>query len=149
MNTSADAPFEPTHYDIQHLAVAMLAGVEDCSFNEAAKRYGWMSKGQQIKCLRASGAAFAHPGYLPSIVSQRRDMMHQARQIARETSEKEKTVMWAQYLAAKRRITELSAENDALKAQIAAFTASSVPPPEPSKPNPFRDFNGDRRRVGG
>lgn len=162
MNTSADAPFEPTEHDIRHLAIAMLAGAQDCSFNEAAKRFGRMSKGQQDKCLRASRAAFAHPGYLPSIVSQRRDMNQQARQIARETSEKENP-MWAQYLAAKRRITELSAENDALKAQVAAFTASSPPAsdtPLPerrpdgtlkpaSKPWSASVPNSDPRRIGG
>jgi hypothetical protein len=32
---------------------------------------------------------------------------------------------------------------------LASFTAANVPEPEPPKPNPFREFPGDRRRVGG
>lgn len=78
-------------------------------------------------------------------------------------AEQERDAMWSQYLAAKRRITELSAENDALKAQVAAFTASSPPASDTPLPERRPDGtlkpaskpwsapvpNGDHRRVGG
>lgn len=77
--------------------------------------------------------------------------------------QQEENPMWAQYLAAKRRITELSAENDALKAEVAAFTASSPPASDTPLPERRPDGtlkpvskpwsapvpNGDPRRVGG
>jgi hypothetical protein len=48
-----------------------------------------------------------------------------------------------------------AAENASLRAELQAahdllakFTAANVPKPEPAKPSPFREFPGDRRRIG-
>lgn len=45
-------------------------------------------------------------------------------------------------------ITALAAEKNHLHDQLAKFTAANVAEPEPVKPNPFRDFPNDSRRMG-
>lgn len=50
---------------------------------------------------------------------------------------------------ATRRARELTVENNALRAALAEFIAANVPEKIALKPNPFRDFNHDPRRLGG
>lgn len=170
MAAVAPTSFEPTDHDIRHLAIAMLAGAQDCAFAEAVIMFGRQPEHRQQMNLKAARAAFDHPGYLPSIAAARQDVANQTerrlnawgkhadhirvdRDNAQEMSERltienadlrDKLARKSE--AAMRVSDDKDATIAALRAQLAAFVD---PGPEPSKPNPFRDFLGDPRRIGG
>lgn len=77
MAAVAPNTFEPTDADVKHLAIAMLAGANDCSFSEAVTMFNRMDAKRIEMSLRAARAAFDHPGYIPSIKAARQDVANQ------------------------------------------------------------------------
>lgn len=77
MAAVAPNTFEPTDADVKHLAIAMLAGANDCSFSEAVTMFNRMDAKKTEMNIRAARAAFDHPGYLPSIRAARQDVANQ------------------------------------------------------------------------
>lgn len=66
-------PFVASDADVDILAVALLASERDFIFGHAEAVFGAMMPAEKDRFRRLARCAFEHPGYLPSVVSARRD----------------------------------------------------------------------------
>lgn len=157
-------PLAPTKDDIYNLAIALIAAQRDGMFRQAKEEFLASDSGFKNEWLRIAQAAFAHAGYLPSIVAQRRDFANQKVLLApdRRALQRELDTVNAQVrlregtierqaramLEAQEREIALRMELMAAQDALAKLKADVPDTPNPPMHDPFRHRERDRRRMG-